>query len=298
MEAERDRISAVVKGCSDGLDLVEVAAKVVEAAHVVVDLECEVANSAAPVEVGGWQVIEGHKRKPVPVVTQLSRPLDARRRGELQGAVGKVQGLLGTANLGWRLVASPYTVYGGDEILWTVRGVELEVDGSKVAQEVLRNLEVVWGVGSAVGCWRESKMSAYVLVQGILERKWLSDKSGVEGFVEGNLRIMWGPRQPVVVSKAWNSVDVKVELMTTDAARSAVVWGLVYHGMRLTVHMAVPGGGASVPRSQSLRTTPGTHNVVCGRGFIWVGGRASVDIDGEKREKGKPEEEYGPIRQD
>ena len=73
-------------------------------------------------------------------------------------AVGKVQGLVGDARLGWGLVPSPYMVHGGDEILWTVRGVKLEVNGSDVARTILRNLEAVWGVGSVVGCWVENKL--------------------------------------------------------------------------------------------------------------------------------------------
>ena len=149
----------------------------------------------------------------------MCRPLDRERRKALQGAVTKVQGLVGAANLGWGLVASPYTVHDGDEILWTVCGVDEAVNGSKVAKVVLRNLEAVWEVGLLVECWVENKLSAYVVVQGIPEREWLSDKGGVQGLVEGNAGTMWGPRQPVVVSKAWNRVDVKVELETAEAAK-------------------------------------------------------------------------------
>ena len=45
------------------------------------------------------------------------------------------------------MVVSQYTVHGGDEVFWTVRGVELEVNGSDIARMILRNLEWVWGVG-------------------------------------------------------------------------------------------------------------------------------------------------------
>ena len=41
--------------------------------------------------------------------------------------------------------------------------------------------------------------------------------------VGGNPGIMWGPRQPVVVSRVWNRVDVKVELITAEAAKGAVI---------------------------------------------------------------------------
>ena len=107
----------------------------------------------------------------------------------------------------------------------------------------MKNLEAVWGVGSLVGCWVENKMSAYGVVRGIPEREWLSEQGGVQGLVEGNLGIIWGPRQPVVVGRAWNRVDVKMELMMAEAARGVVMRGLVYCGTRRTVHM--PVGGAA-----------------------------------------------------
>ena len=99
-------------------------------------------------------------------------------------------------------------------------------------------------------------MSAYVVVRGIPEMEWLSEKGGVQGLVVGNPGIMWGRRQPVVVSRAWNRVDVKMELMTAEAARGAVVRGLVYCGTRRTVHMAVGEGGASVGRAKPIDVAP------------------------------------------
>ena len=274
-EAERDRLVTEVKGCAEGPDAVAAAEKVVEAARMVVELEREVAASAAPVEIGGWQVAGGRKRKTVQVVSQLCRPLDRERRESLQGAVSKVQGLIGAASLGWGVVASPYTVHGGDEVLWTVRGVDEVTNGSEVAKVVSKNLEAVWGVGSLIGCWVENKMSAYVVVRGIPEREWLSDKGGVQGLVDGNPGIMWGPRQPTVTGRAWNRVDVKVEIMTAEAAKSTVVRGLVYCGTRRTVHMAVGGGGANVPRQGLLPSTVGI---------------------GAKRSVATPAAGYGPLR--
>ena len=60
----------------------------------------------------------------------------------------------------------------------------------------------------------------------------------------------------MVVSRAWNRVDVKMELMTAEAAKGAVVRGLVYCGTRRTVHMAVGGGGASVARAKPVDAAP------------------------------------------
>ena len=64
-EAERDRLVTEVKKCADGRGAVAIAEKVVQAARMVVELEREVAASAAPVEVGGCQVVGGKKRKTV-----------------------------------------------------------------------------------------------------------------------------------------------------------------------------------------------------------------------------------------
>lgn len=78
-------------------------------------------------------------------------------------------------------------------------------------------------MGSVVGYWVENKQSAYVVVWGISGREWLSEKDGVQGLVNGNPGMMWGPRQLVVVCKAWKCVDVKVKLITAEVAKGAVV---------------------------------------------------------------------------
>lgn len=65
----------------------------------------------------------------------------------------KVEGLIGAESLGCRVVASPYTVHRANEVLWSVRRVEVNINRTKVAGTMLKNLEVVWGVGSVVGCW-------------------------------------------------------------------------------------------------------------------------------------------------
>ena len=43
-------------------------------------------------------------------------------------------------------------------------------------------------------------------------------------------------------------MTVTVKLMTAGAARGAVIWRLIYGGMKRTVHMAVGSGGTSVAR--------------------------------------------------
>ena len=54
--AERDRVVEAVKECTEGPALVEAAERVGNEARMVEVLEREVADSAAPVEIGGWQI--------------------------------------------------------------------------------------------------------------------------------------------------------------------------------------------------------------------------------------------------
>ena len=62
---EKDRMVEAPRGCTDGPAMVAAVEKVVEAARVVTALEWEVVQSAAPVEIGRWQVAGGRKRKTV-----------------------------------------------------------------------------------------------------------------------------------------------------------------------------------------------------------------------------------------
>lgn len=78
--AERDRMVEAAKECMDGQAMVAAAHQVVEAARVVTALEREVAPSAAPVEISGWQIMGGSKRKTVQVVSQLGRSIDGEWR--------------------------------------------------------------------------------------------------------------------------------------------------------------------------------------------------------------------------
>ena len=86
---------------------------------------------------------------------------------------------------------------------------------------------------------------------------------------------MLGPRQLTVTNRAWNRVDVKVEIMMAEAANGTVVRGLVYCWTRRMVDMAVGGGGASDSRQGLQPSTVG------------IGGR---------RLMATPATEYGPLR--
>ena len=77
-------------GCTDGPAMLAAAEKVVGAARAVTALEREVAQSAAPVEISGWQVAGGRKRKTLQVDAQLARRVNGERRRSLQGDMTKV----------------------------------------------------------------------------------------------------------------------------------------------------------------------------------------------------------------
>lgn len=66
---EGDRVVKEAKACTKGPALVAAAETVVNTIWMVVELKREVANSAAPVEVGGWLDAEGKKRKSIQVVS-------------------------------------------------------------------------------------------------------------------------------------------------------------------------------------------------------------------------------------
>ena len=57
--------------------------------------------------------------------------------------MAKVQGLVVAANMGWGVVALPYTVHGGDEVLWNVRGVDIDMNSTEVTDIMLKNLEAI-----------------------------------------------------------------------------------------------------------------------------------------------------------
>lgn len=75
-------------------------------------------------------------------------------------------------------------------MLWKVQGVNVDVNGADVAGVVLKNLKAVWVVCSVIGCWVQNKQSAYMVVRGIPEREWLSEKGGVQRLVDGNSGVM------------------------------------------------------------------------------------------------------------
>lgn len=66
--AERDRVVEEVMRCTVGPALIAAAEKVANGATMVVELKREIAESAAPVEIGEREVAGNKKRKSVQVV--------------------------------------------------------------------------------------------------------------------------------------------------------------------------------------------------------------------------------------
>ena len=46
----------------------------------------------------------------------------------------------------------------------------------------------------------------------------------MQGLVDGNVGMIWRPRQLVVVSQACNGIDIKIELITATVANSRPPW--------------------------------------------------------------------------
>ena len=82
----------------------------------------ELAREGVTVE-SGFQVVQERKLRSVEVVTRIAGKVDKENRGTLEKIVMAVQSLLVASRLKWKVKAVPYTVHGGDEVLWTVFGV-------------------------------------------------------------------------------------------------------------------------------------------------------------------------------
>ena len=59
----------------------------------------------------------------------------------------------------------------------------------------------------------------------------------------------WGQRRPLVIRRAFSKVDVKAEVAHALSATYLVRGGMMWGGLRLSVGLAVGGGGVGVTRS-------------------------------------------------
>ena len=112
-------------------------------------------------------MVQGRKLRSVKVVTRVVGKVDKEKRASLEKMVMAVHSLLVASRLKWKVRAVPYTVHGGDEVLWTVSGVSSSKEDQKVVGEVRYVADMAWGVGTVNVCWVEEKESVYVIVRGI-----------------------------------------------------------------------------------------------------------------------------------
>ena len=71
----------------------------------------------------------------------------------------------------------------------------------------------------------EDHLSRYVLVVGIPEKNWAA--SGWEGVRRDSTGVAWGHRGPLVVSRVWGRLSVKLKVQDAAAVGSVVKSGII-----------------------------------------------------------------------
>ena len=89
-------------------------------------------------------------------------------------------------------------------------------------------------------------MSKYVVVGGIPEENWAA--SGWEGVRKDNPGVEWGHRGPLVVSRVWKKVSVKLGVLNAAAVGAVVKSGVVVGARKCAAQLAIAAGGRGVPR--------------------------------------------------
>ena len=97
-------------------------------------------------------MVQERKLRSVEVVTRVVGKVDKEKRANLEKTVLAVQSLWVASRLKWMVRAVPYTVHGGNEVLWTVSGVSSSEEDEKVIGEVRHEADMAWGVGTVDGC--------------------------------------------------------------------------------------------------------------------------------------------------
>ena len=81
------------------------------------------------------------------VVTRVVGRVDKERRANLEKTVTAVHSLLVASRLRWKIRAVLYTVYGGNEVLWTVSGVWSAEEDEQVIGEIRHEADTAWWLG-------------------------------------------------------------------------------------------------------------------------------------------------------
>ena len=228
-------------------ELVPRAAKVSEAAEGVNRAEAVPSPASEDVDVGGgWRVVGGSVVRKVEVVSRLGGPVGHARTAGLPGVVETVQSLLRSGSKAWGVSVKVWGQHESDEILWTVSGVGKEVEDAEVVSLLRVNVAAAVGEAEVVDWWAEDHLSKYVVVGGVPEENWAA--SGWEGIRQDNLDVAWGRRGPLVVSRVWSNLMVKLEVLNAAAVGTVVKSGLVVGARKFGAQLAFAAGGRGVQR--------------------------------------------------
>ena len=143
-------------------------------------------------------------------------------------------------------MAKVWNQHGSDEILWSVTGVSKEAGDAGVVDWLRVNIAAVVGTADVVDWWVEDHLSRYVVVGGIPKGNWAV--SGWEGVRRDNPDVAWGHRGPLVVSRVWGKLSVKLEVRDAAAVSSVVKSGVVVGARKFGAQLAIAARGRGVPR--------------------------------------------------
>ena len=109
-------------------------------------------------------------------------------------------------------------------------------------------VSIVAAVSAAevVDWWVEDHLLKYVVVVGVPEGNWAT--SGWEGVRRDNPSVAWGQQGLLVVSKVWQKLAVRLEVLNVVAVVAVVKSAVVVGARRFGAQLAIAAGSRGVPR--------------------------------------------------
>ncbi|RPB18027.1 hypothetical protein L211DRAFT_854559 [Terfezia boudieri ATCC MYA-4762] len=191
-------------------ELIEVGQKLKEAEDMKRKVEEELASPLESTVGKTRQVVAGEVFKSVRVVMGHMQPLDLKGKGELEGAVGKVNNMLRMKGLAekktpWVVTAEAGKGNFNDELVWEVKKVKELVDPLEVSREVGKALVAVFGrTGDILNVWVEDKRSVKLMAPSAPIKVVRGRKGLAEAIQEENKEIKLAKRFP----KLWGTARV------------------------------------------------------------------------------------------
>ena len=177
------------------------------------------------VNIGRWQVVRGEALRQIALVMGGVGPVGSYRANELPGVVAKDQELTRTKGKAWGLVVKVWYAHKSNKVLWTLSGVWDATGDDEVVADLKAWLDAMVGVGTVSEGWRKSYLSCYMIVKGVAEESWV--KLGCKEVRVGNNNVEWGRRAPLVVSRAYRKLAIKLEMANVEAMETAVRWRIL-----------------------------------------------------------------------